>query len=79
MFESVKERNLPYDKPEIFTTQGPIRVEKGLLFAKPSLTMARLSAASHKPHLSNKELVSKELIAVLRLQIEEVEEELRLL
>jgi len=66
--DKVKQRCLAQGPPEIFTLGTPLAREESCLFSQPSLKLARLCAADYLPHLSTKDDISKELIAVLRRQ-----------
>lgn len=77
--DNVKQRCLAQGPPEIFTLGTSLAREESCLFSQPSLKLARLSAADYLPHLSTKDDISKELIAVLHRQSIYVEEELCLI
>jgi hypothetical protein len=66
--DKVQLRCLPQGPPEIFTLDTALAREESCLFSRPSLKLARFSAADYLPHLSTKDDISKEHIAVLRRQ-----------
>ncbi len=66
--DKVKQRCLAQGHPEIFTLGSQLAREESCLFSQPSLKLARLCAADYLPHLSTKDGISKELIAVLHRQ-----------